>query len=314
MSIMNSTSILRIGTRGSPLALAQTHQIRDALATAWPQLAAPGAIEIVVIRTTGDKVQDRPLAEIGGKGLFTKELDEAMEQGSIDLAVHSMKDVPTILPDFVRLPCMVKREDVRDAFISPIAKTPDDLPIGAKVGTASLRRGAQILNRRPDLQVVNFRGNVQTRLGKLAEGQVDATLLAAAGLNRLGLAQHATTLLSSDYMLPAVAQGAVGITCRADDAKAHDFLAPLAHTETMIRVTAERAFLSRLDGSCRTPIAALALLDGDTLSFRGLIVSPDGKDLHRVEGRGHLNDAWAIGDDAAQRVRSVAGPDFFKPV
>ena len=181
---MNSTPILRIGTRGSPLALAQTHQIRDSLAAQWPVLAAPGAIEIIVIRTTGDKVQDRPLAEIGGKGLFTKELDEAMEAGGIDLAVHSMKDVPTVLPDFIRLPSMVKREDVRDAFISPVAKSPDDLPQGAKVGTASLRRGAQLLNRRPDLQVVNFRGNVQTRLTKLAEGQVDATLLAAAASPR----------------------------------------------------------------------------------------------------------------------------------
>ncbi len=311
---MNSTSILRIGTRGSPLALAQTHQIRDALAAQWPQLAAPGAIEIIVIRTTGDKVQDRPLAEIGGKGLFTKELDEAMEQGSIDLAVHSMKDVPTQLPDFIDLPCMVKREDVRDAFISAIAKSPDDLPLGAKVGTASLRRGAQLLNRRPDLQVVNFRGNVQTRLTKLAEGQVDATLLAAAGLNRLGLSQHATLLLSSDYMLPAVAQGAVGITCRVDDAKAHAFLVPLAHAETMIRVTAERAFLTRLDGSCRTPIAALADVNGESLTFRGLIVSPDGKQLHQVSGTGHIQDAWDIGDDAAARVKVIAGPDFFKPI
>lgn len=314
MSVMNSTSILRIGTRGSPLALAQTHHIRDALKAAWPQLAAPDAIEIIVIRTTGDKIQDRPLAEIGGKGLFTKELDEAMEQGSIDLAVHSMKDVPTLLPDFIALPCMVKREDVRDAFISPIAATPDQLPQGAKVGTASLRRGAQLLNRRPDLQVVNFRGNVQTRLNKLAEGQVDATLLAAAGLNRLGLAHHATALLPTDAMLPAVAQGAVGITCRADDAKSHDFLAPLRHAETMTQVTAERAFLTRLDGSCRTPIAALAEVSGDHLSFRGLIVSPDGQTLHRVEAHGDIKDAWSIGDDAARRIRELAGPDFFKPV
>jgi len=308
----NSTAILRIGTRGSPLALAQTHHIKDTLAAQWPQLAENGAIEIIVIRTTGDAVQDRPLAEIGGKGLFTKELDEAMEQGAIDLAVHSMKDVPTVLPDFIALPCMVKREDVRDAFISPVAKKPDDLPQGATVGTASLRRGAQLLNRRPDLKVVNFRGNVQTRLNKLAEGQVDATLLAAAGLNRLGLAQHATALLSPDYMLPAVAQGAVGVTCRAGDAKAHDFLAPLADYETMIRVTAERAFLARLDGSCRTPIAALAELSGDYLSFRGLIVSPDGKQIHRVDGSGLAADSWAIGDEAAHRIKMMAAPDFFK--
>ena len=311
---MNGTSILRIGTRGSPLALAQTHHIRDSLAAAWPRLAEPGAIEIIVIRTTGDKIQDRPLAEIGGKGLFTKELDEAMEQGAIDLAVHSMKDVPTLLPEFIALPCMVEREDVRDAFISPKAQSPEDLPKGALVGTASLRRGAQLLNRRPDLKVVNFRGNVQTRLTKLAEGQVDATLLAAAGLNRLGLAHHATALLSTDFMLPAVAQGAVGVTCRADDVRAHEFLAPLAHAETMVRVTAERAFLTRLDGSCRTPIAALAEQSGDKLSFRGLIVSPDGTTLHRVESAGPIDQAWAIGDEAAQRIRALAGPTFFKAI
>ena len=311
---MNGTSILRIGTRGSPLALAQTHHIRDSLAAAWPRLAEPGAIEIIVIRTTGDKIQDRPLAEIGGKGLFTKELDEAMEQGAIDLAVHSMKDVPTLLPEFIALPCMVEREDVRDAFISPKAQSPEDLPKGALVGTASLRRGAQLLNRRPDLKVVNFRGNVQTRLTKLAEGQVDATLLAAAGLNRLGLAHHATALLSTDFMLPAVAQGAVGVTCRADDVRAHEFLAPLAHAETMVRVTAERAFLTRLDGSCRTPIAALAEQSGDKLSFRGLIVSPDGTTLHRVESAGSIDQAWAIGDEAAQRIRALAGPTFFKAI
>ena len=311
---MNGTSILRIGTRGSPLALAQTHHIRDSLAAAWPRLAEPGAIEIIVIRTTGDKIQDRPLAEIGGKGLFTKELDEAMEQGAIDLAVHSMKDVPTLLPEFIALPCMVEREDVRDAFISPKAQSPEDLPKGALVGTASLRRGAQLLNRRPDLKVVNFRGNVQTRLDKLAQGQVDATLLAAAGLNRLQLSQHVTALLDTDFMLPAVAQGAVGVTCRADDVRAHEFLAPLAHAETMVRVTAERAFLTRLDGSCRTPIAALAEQSGDKLSFRGLIVSPDGTTLHRVESAGPIDQAWAIGDEAAQRIRALAGPTFFKAI
>ena len=308
---MNGTSILRIGTRGSPLALAQTHHVRDALAAAWPELAAPGAIDIIIIRTTGDKVQDRPLAEIGGKGLFTKELDEAMEAGSIDLAVHSMKDVPTYLPDFIALPCMLLREDVRDAFISPKAKSPDDLPQGAVVGTASLRRGAQLLHRRPDLKIVNFRGNVQTRLDNLAQGQVDATLLAAAGLNRLKLAQHVTALLDTEYMLPAVAQGAVGITCRKDDQRAHTFLTPLAHAETITRVTTERAFLTRLDGSCRTPIAALADQQGDHLSFRGLIVSTDGTVIHQVSGQGSITDAWKIGDEAACRIKDRAGPNFF---
>ncbi len=305
------TPLLRIGTRGSPLALAQTHMVRDDLARQWPQLALPGAIEVLVISTTGDRVQDRPLAEIGGKGLFTKELDEAMEEGRIDLAVHSMKDVPTVLPDFIALPSMLPREDVRDAFLSPKASGIDDLPQGAVVGTASLRRGAQLLNRRPDLSVVSFRGNVQTRLKKLAEGQVDATLLAMAGLNRLGLAAHATKALSPDEMLPAVAQGAVGITCRADDAQAHEFLKPISCAQTFIRVTAERAFLAHLDGSCRTPIAGLAELNGDRLAFRGLIVSPDGKKIHRVERQGLAVDAFAIGDDAARDVRGRAGPGFF---
>ncbi|MBI5162990.1 MAG: hydroxymethylbilane synthase [Magnetospirillum sp.] len=309
---MTTTPILRIGTRGSPLALAQTHEVRDRLAAAWPELAAPGAIEIDIIKTTGDLIQDRPLAEIGGKGLFTKELDESMLAGRIALAVHSMKDVPTVLPDGIVLPCMLEREDVRDAFLCLKAASIADLPAGSVIGTASLRRGAQILHRRPDLTVVNFRGNVQTRLRKLAEGQVDATLLAMAGLRRLGLAHHATGALSTEEMLPAVAQGAIGITCRADDAAAHRFLSALNHPATLVRVTAERAFLARLDGSCRTPIAALAELDGKGgLSLRGLIISPDGKTVHAASRSGTEADAAALGDDAGGELLAVAGPGFF---
>ncbi|MBI3445097.1 MAG: hydroxymethylbilane synthase [Magnetospirillum sp.] len=303
--------ILRIGTRGSPLALAQTHETRDRLAAAWPDLAADGAIEIEVIKTTGDLVQDRPLAEIGGKGLFTKELDDAMLSGRIHLAVHSMKDVPTLLPDGIILPCILPREDVRDAFISPKAASLADLPQGAVVGTASLRRGAQILHRRPDLKVVNFRGNVQTRLRKLDEGVVDATMLAMAGLRRLGLAQHVTAALSEDEMLPAVAQGAIGITCRADDDAARTYLSALNCPDSFVRVEAERAFLTRLDGSCRTPIAALAELDGESLRFRGLIVSPDGTQIHATERTGGRTDAAAMGIDAAEELIKVAGPGFF---
>ena len=308
---MTTTPLLRIGTRGSPLALAQTHEVRDRLAAAWPELSHPGAIEVTVIKTTGDLIQDRPLAEIGGKGLFTKELDESMLAGRIDLAVHSMKDVPTVLPPGIVLPSMLEREDVRDAFISLTARSLAELPLGAVVGTASLRRGAQLLHRRPDLKVVNFRGNVQTRLRKLGEGEVAATLLAMAGLRRLGLAQHATAQLSVDEMLPAVAQGAVGITCRADDDQAHRFLARLTHDETMVRVEAERAFLATLDGSCRTPIAALALLDGDRLSLRGLIISPDGRTIHATERSGHRDQAFAMGDDAGRELLAIAGPGFF---
>lgn len=304
--------LLTIGTRGSPLALAQTHQTRDRLAAAWPELAQPGAIAIQVIQTTGDLVQTRPLAEIGGKGLFTKELDESMLDGRIDLAVHSMKDVPTVLPDGIVLPCVLEREDVRDAFLSSKAKNVADLPLGAVIGTASLRRGAQLLHMRPDLKVVNFRGNVQSRLRKLADGVVDATMLAMAGLNRLGLSQHATCALEPEEMLPAVAQGAIGITCRSDDERAHLWLAALNHPETMIRITAERSFLARLDGSCRTPIAALAELDGDALSFRGLIVSPEGAAIHATSRQGKAADAAVMGNDAAEELIGIAGADFFR--
>ncbi|MBI2241870.1 MAG: hydroxymethylbilane synthase [Magnetospirillum gryphiswaldense] len=306
-----NTAKLTIGTRGSPLALAQTHETRDRLAAAWPELAGDGAIAIQVIQTTGDMIQNRPLAEIGGKGLFTKELDDSMLDGRIDLAVHSMKDVPTVLPDGIILPCVLPREDVRDAFISPKAKTLMDLPQGAVIGSASLRRGAQILHRRPDLKVVNFRGNVQSRLRKLEEGVVDATLLAMAGLNRLGLSQHVTSAFEVEDMLPAVAQGAIGITCRQGDEQALKFLAALNCPQTMIRITAERAFLATLDGSCRTPIAALATIDGDKLSFKGLIISPDGKTIHATSRQGTVGDAQAMGDDAGRELLAVAGPGFF---
>jgi hydroxymethylbilane synthase len=309
---MTDKAILTIGTRGSPLALAQTHETRDRLAAAWPELAAPGAVAIQIIQTTGDLVQNRPLSEIGGKGLFTKELDDSMLEGRIDLAVHSMKDVPTTLPDGIVLPCVLPREDVRDAFISLKAKSLADLPAGAVIGSASLRRGAQILHKRPDLKVVNFRGNVQTRLRKLEEGAVDATLLAMAGLNRLNLSQHVTCALETDDMLPAVAQGAIGITCRAGDGRALTYLAALNDSASMVRITAERAFLLKLDGSCRTPIAALAELDGARLTFRGLIVSNDGKVVHATSRTGLASDAAAMGDDAGAELLAIAGPDFFK--
>lgn len=302
---------LTLGTRGSPLALAQTHETRDRLAAAWPELAEEGAIAIQVIQTTGDLVQNRALSEIGGKGLFTKELDESMLDGRIDLAVHSMKDVPTVLPDGIVLPCVLPREDVRDAFLSLKYTGLDDLPEGAVIGSSSLRRGAQILHKRPDLKVVNFRGNVQSRLRKLGEGVVDATLLAMAGLNRLGMADKATSPLSTEFMLPAVAQGAIGITCRTDDEAAHRYLSALNCPETMVRITAERAFLLTLDGSCRTPIAALAELDGDHLSFRGLIVSTDGKVVHATSRQGRAADAQAMGNDAGEELKRIAGPGFF---
>lgn len=254
-----------IGTRGSPLALAQAHETRERLQAAHAELRGEDAIAIEVIQTTGDMILDRPLSEIGGKGLFTKEIDDAQLDGRIDLAVHSMKDVPTWLPDGLTLPCVLPREDVRDVFISMKAKSLGELPKGAVVGTASLRRQAQIKARYPHLQVETFRGNVQTRLKKLADGVVDATLLAHAGLRRLGREDVITDVISEDDMLPAVAQGAIGITCRADDEKMLAYLAPLNCADTHTQILAERALLRVLDGSCRTPIAARATLQGDEI-------------------------------------------------
>lgn len=302
---------LRIGTRGSPLALAQAGETRQRLAAAFPELAAPGAMETVVIRTTGDMVQDRTLAEIGGKGLFTKEIDEALLAGGIDIAVNSMKDVPTWLPDGIVVGALLEREDPRDAFIGRRVADLAALPAGSVVGTASLRRQAQILHLRPDLRVVPLRGNVETRLRKLAEGAADATLLAIAGLNRLDKAAAATSLMSTEEMLPAVAQGAIGITCRADHEKTRDLLSVLNHAATAARVGAERAFLEVLDGSCKTPIAALAEVEaGGMLSFRGLLALPDGSGVLRVERRGNAVDAVELGRAAGEELRRAADPRF----
>lgn len=305
---------LRIGTRGSPLALVQAEQVKARLAAAFPEMAAGPFFEIVVIKTSGDKILDRALAEVGGKGLFTKEIDDAMLAGNIDLAVHSMKDVPTWLPDGIVLPCMLQREDPRDAFISATAGGLAQLPPGSLVGTASLRRQAQVLHLRPDLRVVTFRGNVQTRLKKLAAGEVDATLLAMAGLNRLGRADVATAVIDPADMLPAVGQGAVGVTCRRGDDRSQQLLGAINHRPTVLRVAAERALLEVLDGSCRTPIGALAEFDGDGgFSLRGLIAKPDGSELIETSRRGAAADAaaaTAIGRDAGEELKSRAGPGF----
>jgi hydroxymethylbilane synthase len=275
-------------------------------------LAAADAVRIATIRTSGDKFLDRTLSEIGGKGLFTKEIDEALLAGRIDLAVHSMKDLPTWLPDGIVLACMLPREDPRDAFIGRTGDTLIDLPPGAVVGTASLRRKAQILHHRPDLNVIPLRGNVQTRLKKVAERTVDATLLAVAGLKRLDMADAATAILSADELLPAVGQGAIGITCRTEDDDVRGLLSVLNHDATKTAVMAERAMLEVLDGSCRTPIAALAQLDADDrLSFRGLIARPDGSRVIRTHRDGVASDAWSLGRDAGQELRRRGGPDFF---
>jgi hydroxymethylbilane synthase len=300
---------LRIGTRGSPLALAQAHQVRDRLAAA--HAVASERIAIHIIRTSGDRIQDRPLSEVGGKGLFTKELEEALTAGAIDLAVHSAKDMPTILPPGLTLAAFLPREDVRDAFISRKAQTLRELPRGAIIGTASLRRQALTKRLRPDLEVVTFRGNVQTRLRKLDEGEVDATLLALAGLKRLGLTEHATSILDVEEFLPAVGQGAIAIETRQDDSAVLEFLAAISDPPTETAVAAERAFLTVLDGSCRTPIAGHARITGDELVFRGLIARPDGSEVLETSRKGAAKDAARLGAEAGLELKRRGGAGFF---
>ena len=300
---------LKIGTRGSPLALAQAHETRSRLMAAFDLPEA--AFEIVVIKTTGDRVLDRPLKEIGGKGLFTKEIEEAMLAGAIDIAVHSMKDMPVAQPDGLLLDCYLPREDVRDAFVSPLVERLADLPQGATVGSSSLRRRAQLAHRRPDLNLVEFRGNVQTRMKKLEDGVAVATFLAMAGLNRLGMAHVARSAIAVEEMLPAVAQGAIGIERRAADDRAAAMLAAIHDTPTGQRLAAERAFLAALDGSCETPIAGLALLEGDQVWLRGEILRPDGSEVIAGEARSSIADAAAMGADLARNLLSQAPAGFF---
>ena len=306
-------SPLRIGTRGSPLALAQAYETRSRLSTAFD--LPEEAFEIVIIKTTGDDAsliaKDRPLKEIGNKGLFTKEIEDDLLSGAIDIAVHSMKDMPTLQPEGLLLDTYLPREDTRDAFVSPDVKTLADLPTGAVVGTSSLRRRAQLLNYRSDLNVVEFRGNVQTRLKKLGDKVADCTFLAMAGLNRLGMSDVASSAIEPEEMLPAVAQGAIGIERRANDARTADLLAALHHAETGHRLAAERAFLAALDGSCETPIAALAELDGSTLRLRGEVLRPDGSESISEDRAAPIEDGADLGREMAASLLAKAGPDFF---
>jgi hydroxymethylbilane synthase len=301
---------IRIGTRGSPLALAQARQVAARLGAAHG--LAPEQCELVVIKTTGDRITDRPLIEAGGKGLFTKELEEALFAGDIDVAVHSMKDMPAILPQGLVISAILEREDPRDAFVSVKYRSLDALPEGAVIGTSSPRRQAQVLRARPDLRVVGFRGNVETRLRKLEDGVADATFLACAGLNRLGLSQHITAAMPIDVMLPAVAQGAIGIEIRADDDATAQLLAPLNDAATALCVAAERAYLAQLEGSCRTPIAGYAELDGGTLRLRGEILTPDGAHAHSAARSGSAQEAMLLGEATAAALLQAAGPDFFR--
>ena len=302
-------SVLRIGSRGSPLALIQARAVQSGLAAAAGLDAR--RIEIVAIRTTGDAVQDRPLAEAGGKGLFTKEIEEALVAGKIDLAVHSSKDLPTLLPAGLLLAGFLPREDPRDAFISRKAKTLRELAPGAVVGTASPRREALVKRLRPDLKVVTLRGNVETRLAKLDASEVDATILAVAGLKRLGLLAEATAILDPDEFLPAVGQGAIGIETRADDANTRALVAKVDDPDTAIALAAERAFLAVLDGSCRTPIGGYAEINGENIRFRGVIVKPDGSEAFEVSREGRREAAAEIGADAGRELRQRASADFF---
>ena len=304
-----SKASLRIGTRGSPLALVQARMVRARLAAAAG--LEEGAIELIVIRTTGDTIQDRTLAEEGGKGLFTKEIEEALLDGRVDVAVHSAKDMPTVLPGGLLLAACLEREDPRDVFISRKARSLSDLARGASLGTASLRRQAITRRARPDLRVLPLRGNVETRLRKLDAGEVDATILALAGLKRLGLSDRATVVMNTDEFLPAAGQGAIGIETREENKGMRDILTRLDHGDTSAAIACERAFLGALDGSCKTPIAGHATVSGDAVQFRGLIARPDGSAAHDITGTGKRKDAATIGDEAGRELKHRAGPGFF---
>jgi hydroxymethylbilane synthase len=303
-----SAAILRIGSRGSPLALIQARQVQDAIVAACGM--APEQIEIKVIRTTGDKVQDRPLAEFGGKGLFTREIEEALLSGAIDLAVHSSKDLPAVLPAGLTLAAFLPREDPRDALVGK-AKSLRDLPANALVGTASPRRAALLKRIRPDLRIAPLRGNVETRLRKIEAGEMDATVLAVAGLKRLGLLAAASAILDVEEFLPAVGQGAIAIETRADGNRVRALAAAITDADTATALAAERGFLAALGGSCRTPIAGHAQIEGDTVSFRGLIAKPDGSEAVEVSRQGRRADAAALGADAGDEIKARAGARFF---
>jgi hydroxymethylbilane synthase len=301
----HNENILRLGTRGSKLATTQSGMVRDLL------VAAGHPCELVIIKTSGDRIQDRSLADAGGKGLFTKELEEALLDGRIDLAVHSMKDVPVEMPPGLALAAILPREDPRDAFLSYKAGTLADLPKGARMGTSSVRRQAQLLRARPDLEIGLLRGNVDTRLGKLDGGELDAILLAHAGLKRLGLGERSTSLLDPEVWLPALAQGAIGIEIREGDARTEDAILPLHDKATAIALACERAFQGALDGSCRTPIAGLATYDNGTLKFRGEVIASDGRDSvatgfeHRLDDDA-TEEAARLGREAGLSIKPRA--------
>ena len=308
---MANPEILRIGTRASKLALAQAHEVKTRLMAAYPDMPE-SAFEIVAMTTTGDRVQDKNLNEIGGKGLFTKEIEEALLAGTVDIAVHSMKDMPNELPEGLIITCLLEREDPRDCLLSHHGLTLETLPHGAKIGTSSLRRAAQMKHHRADLQIIPFRGNVQTRLRKLEEGVCDATLLAVAGLKRLGLDELLACPLVPEFCLPAIAQGVIGIECKTGDANLRQWLSSINHKETELAVTAERSLLKILDGSCRTPIGGLATISGALLALEGLLAKPDGSQCirFRAESPATLADAHTLGQTVGRELLAMAGTGF----
>jgi hydroxymethylbilane synthase len=301
---------LKIGTRGSELALTQAREARRRLMQAHG--LPESAFEIVPLTTSGDRIQDRPLSEVGGKGLFTKELEDALLDRRIDIAVHSSKDMATVLPKGLQASIFLPREDVRDVFIGREARSIADLPQGAVVGSASLRRQALIRRMRPDLKTILFRGNVQTRLRKLGEGLADGTILALAGLKRLQLEHVATDLMAEDLFPPAPGQGAIGIESRSDDDAANALLAAIHDPATGFALACERAFLAALDGSCRMPIAGHAIVDGTQLRFKGMVLQPDGSAWHEIAAQGPVADAARIGAEAGAEIRARAGETFFE--
>ena len=308
--MQSTTPFLRLGTRGSPLALAQANLVARLLSERHGVPVED--IAITVITTTGDRLTDRPLSEAGGKGLFSKEIEAAILAGEVDLGVHSSKDMATVLPEGLVLSTFLQREDVRDAFVSHQYASLAEMPAGAKLGTSSIRRAAQMLRERPDLVVVPFRGNVDTRLGKLTDGIADATLLAAAGLNRLGKSSHIRSYIDPRHFPPAPAQGAIGLEHRIADARTSALVAPLNHEPTSIAITAERALLAELDGSCRTPIGAFTELNETSCTLHGELLSPDGAEAFSASISGTPAEAQALGSELGRRLLGLAGPDFVK--
>jgi len=302
------TDTIRIATRKSPLAMWQAEHVADALRAAHPGIQ----VEILGMSTQGDKILDTPLAKIGGKGLFVKELEARMLEGEADIAVHSMKDVPVDLPEGLHLPVIMQREDPRDAFVSNTFASLEELPEGAVVGTSSLRRQCQLADRRPDLQIKSLRGNVNTRLRKLDDGEYDAVILAAAGLIRLGFGERIRNAVDPADSLPAIGQGAVGIECRADDPRVNDLLQPLHHADTAARVLAERAMNARLEGGCQVPIGGHAVLEDGQIWLRGLVGTVDGSEIIRAEIRGPREDADKLGVALAEELLAHGAADILK--